>query len=353
MVVGRAQGALRMAIARKTPLLITAAFAVMLSGCGQELPPHLRPLPAEAKAMLTEKGMTEDAPILVRIFKEESELEVWKSKDDGRFHHFKTYPICNWSGKLGPKTRQGDKQAPEGFYRVSQRLMNPNSQFHLSFNLGYPNKFDRSHGRTGNYLMVHGDCRSAGCYAMTDALIEEIYALARESFKGGQKKFTVQALPFRMTPDNMRRHARHKSYPFWKTLKVGYDHFEYTRQEPKVDVCEKRYLVNVAFLDNRQKPDAKAACPVYQAMPLEKAPDPPMIQEAHQKKKTARPMAFAPIADKPSLSLAAPASPSAAAQATIGRGTTFGFGLAPARPSYSGFAFRSNSTLGAPAASAK
>lgn len=339
-----------MARANKMSLLIPTALAVMLSGCGQELPPHLRPLPAEAKALLSEKGMTEKAPIFVRIFKEESELEIWKAKDDGRYSHFKTYPICNWSGKLGPKIKQGDKQAPEGFYRVSQRLMNPNSQFHLSFNLGYPNKFDRAHGRTGNYLMVHGDCRSAGCYAMTDALIEEIYALARESFKGGQEKFTVQALPFRMTPDNMQRHAGNRSYPFWKTLKVGYDHFEYTRQEPKVEICEKRYLVNVAFLDQRGKPDAKAACPLYQALPLEKAPDPPMIQEVHQNKKTARPMAFAPVADTPALSLpAASAVPSAASQATIGRGTTFGFGLAPAKPSYSGFVFRNNMTLGAPA----
>lgn len=338
-----------MARAIRTSLLIPSALAVMLSGCGQELPPHLRPLSPEATALLTEKGMAQEAPIFVRVFKEESELEVWKAKDDGRFHHFKTYPICNWSGALGPKIRQGDKQAPEGFYHVSQRLMNPNSQYHLSFNLGYPNKFDRSHGRTGNYLMVHGDCRSAGCYAMTDALIEEIYALARESFKGGQEKFSVQALPFRMTPDNMRRHAKHQAYPFWKTLKTGYDHFEYTRQEPKVDVCEKRYVVNVAFLDTPARVDPKGACPIYEALPLEKAPDPPMIQEAQKQKKTTRPMAFAPIVEEPGASPAA-SEPSAASQATIGRGTTFGFGLAPAKPTYSGFAFRSNATLGAPAA---
>lgn len=324
-------------------LLVVAALAVLLAGCGQELPPHLRPLSPEAKALLAEKGMREDAPIFVRIFKEESELEVWKQTADGRYGHFKTYPICNWSGKLGPKYRQGDKQAPEGFYRVSKRLMNPNSQYHLSFNLGYPNKFDRAHGRTGDYLMVHGDCKSAGCYAMTDALIEEIYALAREAFRGGQKEFSVQALPFRMTPENMRRHARHKAYPFWKTLKVGYDHFEYTRQEPKVDVCEKRYVVNVAFLEEEARVDPEGACPIYQELPLEKAPDPPMIQEAGREpavrkaespsKKAPPPMAFAPEDTS-----------SAATQATIGHGRTFSF--APAVPSRSWFAFTNNATLG-------
>jgi murein L,D-transpeptidase YafK len=108
--------------------------------------------------------------VYVRIFKDESELEIWKQRDDGRFHHFKTYPICNWSGELGPKLATGDKQAPEGFYTITPVLMNPNSKYYLSFNLGYPNAFDKAHGRTGDSVMVHGKCRSAGCYAMTDAL---------------------------------------------------------------------------------------------------------------------------------------------------------------------------------------
>jgi len=298
--------------------------------------------------------MKESAPILVRIFKEESELEVWKQKDDGHYHHFKTYPICNWSGKLGPKKQQGDKQAPEGFYRVSERLMNPNSNFHLAFNLGYPNSYDRANGRTGDFLMVHGDCKSAGCYAMTDALIEEIYALAREAFKGGQEAFTVQALPFRMTDENMRRHAKDPSYPFWQTLKVGYDHFEYSRQEPKVAVCNKQYLVNVSFMGTSRVNPAEP-CPMYQALPLEKAPEPPMIQEAKNqsqpRKKLPPPMAFGPAPEAPIASAQPdvtgsikPADPSAASQATIGGGSTFGF--APAKPSWSGFSFRSNSTLG-------
>jgi murein L,D-transpeptidase YafK len=211
--------------------------------------------------LLGKKGMNAQSPIFVRIFKEESELEVWKQRSDGRFYPFKTYPICNWSGQLGPKTEYGDMQAPEGFYTITREQMNPNSHFHLALNLGYPNAFDKAHRRTGDYLMVHGKCKSAGCYAMTDALMEEIYALARESFLGGNDSFQVQALPFRMTDANMARHRDHPAYAFWKTLKQGYDYFELTRQPPVVGVCNKNYVVNVGLADAaRMKPDG--ACPI-------------------------------------------------------------------------------------------
>ncbi len=208
------------------------------------------------------------APIFVRIFKQESELEVWKARDDGRFYHFKTYPICNWSGDLGPKIRQGDKQAPEGFYKVTANQMNPNSSFHVAFNLGYPNAYDKVNGRTGNFLMVHGKCRSAGCYAMTDGLVEEIYALARESFRGGQQDFEVHAYPFRMTDANMQRHRKHKWYRFWRTLKRGYDHFELHRIPPTVAVCERRYVVNV-HLPPQRRIDPQGSCPRFKRPMIE------------------------------------------------------------------------------------
>ena len=317
----------------KRSLLIAALCAAGLAGCSQVVPPHMKPIPAEAKALLAQKNMREDAPIMVRIFKEENELEIWKAKDDGRFHHFKTYPICTWSGKLGPKFKQGDKQAPEGFYKVSAKLMNPNSKYHLSFNLGFPNAFDKAHKRTGKYLMVHGDCRSAGCYAMTDALIEEIYAMAREAFTGGQEAFDVQALPFRMTLENMRRHSRNKNYAFWRNnLYQGYKDFEVSQLPPKVDVCERRYLVNVNFL-NGGPTDPAAACPKYERLPVEAIPKAPMYQEARSN---------APIQSKIKRQASAPAS-TAASQATIGHGSTFGF--APKKPSVAGFAFRTNSKL--------
>lgn len=236
------------------------AVAVLLSACSQvEIPPYLRPLSKETMMLLGKKGMTVATPMHIRVFKEESELELWKQREDGRFYHFKTYPICNWSGTLGPKLRQGDLQAPEGFYSVPQHMMNPNSQFHLAFNLGYPNAYDRANNRTGDFLMIHGKCKSAGCYAMTDALIEEIYALARESFIGGQELIHVHAYPFRMTETNLARHKDSPHYKFWLTLKESHEFFEVARQPSNVVVCERRYVVNASH-GNRPRPKPDGAC---------------------------------------------------------------------------------------------
>jgi murein L,D-transpeptidase YafK len=260
-----------MSIGNVVRLACAACLSVLLGGCplggGGGIAPALKQLPAATQVLLAKKGMTQEEPILVRIFKEESELEIWKQKSDGRYYHFKTYPICTWSGELGPKVVEGDKQAPEGFYTVTPGQMNPNSQFHLAFNLGYPNSYDKVNGRTGSALMVHGDCRSAGCFAMTDALIEEIYALAREAFRGGQEKFNVHVFPFRMTDANMKRHRKSKWYRFWKTLKVGYDDFELSRIPPKVTVCSRQYLVNAEFLGHVARPDPASTCPAYRRVP--------------------------------------------------------------------------------------
>lgn len=239
--------------------------ALFLSACSQTFEPTSNaaknPIPKATQELLLKKGMRISAPIFIRIYKKESELEIWKQKDDGLFYPFKSYPICNWSGKLGPKLKQGDKQAPEGFYRVSRGQMNPNSKFHLSFNLGYPNQYDRSLNRTGANLMVHGDCKSAGCYAMTDALVEEIYAIAREAFDGGQKSFDVHAYPFRMTTKNMEKHRRSRWIKFWRVLKTGYDEFEQTRIPPVVRVCERRYHVNPAFANVNFQINPAGPCP--------------------------------------------------------------------------------------------
>lgn len=261
-----------MSFRKLATLAVAASCSLALAGClpgigGSEIAAALKPLPAETQVLLAKKGMTEASPIFVRIFKEESQLEIWKEKSDGRYYHFKTYPICTWSGDLGPKIREGDKQSPEGFYTVTTGQMNPNSQFHLAFNLGYPNAFDKANGRTGSALMVHGDCRSAGCYAMTDALIEEIYAIAREAFKNGQTKFHVHAFPFRMTAANMKRHRKNKWYSFWKTLKPGYDDFELTRKTPEVYVCSKQYLVNAQFIEGASSISPVDSCPAYRRVP--------------------------------------------------------------------------------------
>jgi murein L,D-transpeptidase YafK len=225
-----------------------------------------QPVPPKLIAAMAEKDMDLQSPILVRLFKEEAELEIWKQDRSGRFALLKTYPICRWSGDLGPKVREGDRQAPEGFYAISPAQMNPQSAYYLSFNTGYPNAYDRSLGHTGSELMVHGDCSSRGCYAMTDEQIAEIYSLGRESFFGGQKSFQFQAYPFRMTPVNMARHRNNPNMPFWKMIKEGYDHFEVTRQEPKVDFCEKKYVFDAVKPPNaKQDPvfNASAKCPAY------------------------------------------------------------------------------------------
>src|SRR3954469_25053801 len=236
-------------------LLTSAALAavVALAGCetdGLQSGRAMKELSAELRGDLQQKNMPVESPMLVRLFKQEAELEVWKQDAAGRYELLKTYPICRWSGELGPKIREGDRQAPEGFYNITPAQMNPNSQFYLSFNMGYPNAFDKAHGRNGAHLMVHGDCSSRGCYAMTDDQIGEIYALARESFFGGQRAFQVQAYPFRMTAANFAKHRNNPNIPFWRMLKEGNDHFELTHQEPVVEVCEKRYVFNPQAAQN-------------------------------------------------------------------------------------------------------
>jgi murein L,D-transpeptidase YafK len=227
---------------------------------------HLSPIPPATMALMAQKGMSRNDPILIRSFKKESEMEVWKRGSNGRYALLKTYPICRWSGQLGPKVREGDRQAPEGFYTVSPAQMNPNSAYYLSFDTGFPNAYDRSFGRTGGNLMVHGSCSSRGCFAMTDANIAEIYALARDSLSGGQRGFQFQSYPFRMTPKNLAQHRLDPNIAFWKNLKEGSDYFEVAKEEPRVTIADRRYQFNVsdetsvaAVMEKRQQDEQEVA----------------------------------------------------------------------------------------------
>jgi len=201
---------------------------------------------------LKKKGLVLGNSIFLRITKTQSKadkqgrLEAFVENDKGDFILFKTWDICTYSGKLGPKLKQGDGQSPEGFYFVKPNQMNPYSSYHLSFNLGYPNAFDRAHERTGNYLMVHGDCVSIGCYAMTDKGIEEIYTLMGAALKGGQPFVRVHAFPFPMTEENMKAHKDNANIAFWENLKMGWDWFEETHRPPNVNVVQKRYIFSTA-----------------------------------------------------------------------------------------------------------
>jgi murein L,D-transpeptidase YafK len=181
-------------------------------------------------------------------------------KADGRYAYLKSYPMCRWSGQLGPKVREGDRQVPEGFYSITPAHMNPNSAYYLSFDVGYPNAYDRAMGHTGGSIMVHGICSSAGCFSMTDAQIAEIYAIARESFAGGQRAIQMQSYPFHMTAENLAKYRLDQNIGFWKQLKEGADNFEVAKQDVSVGVCNRHYVFNAAPADGSHF-DAIAACP--------------------------------------------------------------------------------------------
>jgi murein L,D-transpeptidase YafK len=258
-------------------LLLTVAVAGpwvpvrCLGGDGSQLPSKAtQELSRELLTLLQQKRMPKHSPILVRVFKEEAELEVWKQDVSGHFQLLKVYPICRWSGDLGPKLHEGDRQAPEGFYTITSELMNPNSNYYLAINTGFPNSFDTANDRDGTFLMIHGDCWSSGCYAMTDEQMGEIYSLARDSLAGAQPTFQIQAYPFRLTPANLARHRTNPNMDFWKMLKIGNDHFETARLEPKVAVCDRRYVFDAYPPPNSSEPfvfDPTSKCPTFVVNP--------------------------------------------------------------------------------------
>lgn len=219
-----------------------------LSALSVDIPTSSR---AERSIASVEKALKEEfsaqslrygAPIFIRIFKDPGVLEVWVESGSGAFVKFKSYDICTFSGDLGPKLKEGDNQSPEGFYFVNARRLNPWSRFHLSFNLGYPNQYDRFHGRTGSALMVHGDCISIGCYAMTDAYINEIYALTVSALESGQPFIRVHSFPFELELENLYKYSNSQWYSFWLNLKEGYDYFNKHRRPPNVEVANGKYV---------------------------------------------------------------------------------------------------------------
>lgn len=235
-------------------LVVTAAVVAALAGCTNETLDSVNisnvknkteyQLSSKLVSKMRELGMQKSSPILLRIFKEEGTLEVWKANTANRFQLLKSYKICAWSGKLGPKVKEGDRQAPEGFYPLYPHQMNPNSSYYLAINTGFPNAYDKANNRSGTHLMIHGACSSSGCYSMTDEQVIEIFALARDAFRGGQENIQLQAFPFRMTAENMARHRNNSNIEFWKMLKEGYDQFEVTKRPPQVNVCERKYVFN-------------------------------------------------------------------------------------------------------------
>ena len=246
--------------ARAEPLQVVPAQLVP----GQVVPGKASaPIPASTLALMTAKGTTPAAPLVLRSYKKESEIEVWKENRGGRFVFVKTFPICRWSGQLGPKRRAGDRQTPEGFYPVGPRQMNPNSHYYLSFDTGFPNAYDRAHGWSGSAVMVHGTCSSMGCFAMTDRAVGEIYAIARDALAAGQPAFQLQAYPFRMSAANMALYRNDPDIDFWRQLKEGSDRFEATGEILSWRVAAGRY----AFAPSAD-PGKEAAAQAYHAAEL-------------------------------------------------------------------------------------
>lgn len=241
--------------ARAIALERTERYSRAMAGAALPGSPDLERL----EERLREKGLKHGDPVLVRIFKREFELELWMARG-GTFEKFATYPICMWSGALGPKTKTGDYQAPEGFYWVAKSQLNPNSKYYRSFNLGYPNVYDQALGRTGSALMVHGACASVGCYAMTDAQMGEIWTLVTAALDAGQPAFQVQAYPFRLTPQNLDAYKGSPHEDFWRDLAAGSDAFERTHLPPAVNLCQGRYTFEQAMSNTSSPPGIAMRC---------------------------------------------------------------------------------------------
>lgn len=260
----------RSVVRRLAAVAVMTSASVCLAACdeggaggglgigGSERASHS--LAPEILALMEKKGVAQNSPILIRTYKKEAEFEIWKMKPDGRYTPLKTFPMCRWSGQLGPKTREGDRQVPEGFYKITPGQMNPTSAYYLSFNVGYPNAYDRAWGHAGGSIFVHGACSSAGCFSMTDQQIDQIYAVAREAFAGGQQVIQMQSYPFHMTPENMAKYRGDPNIAFWRQLKEGADNFEVSKQDVNVGVCARHYVFNVTT----RNMDPSGPCPALQ-----------------------------------------------------------------------------------------
>ena len=219
-----------------------------LSACSQR---HVEPIKfldrsrieADLRKKLAAKGLTYGTPVHLMAFKESKELEIWLEEDGGhKFRHFATLPICAFSGDLGPKLREGDRQTPEGFYNLRHEFLHPSSAYHLAIDIGFPNSLDRSLGRTGSLIELHGACQSIGCYAMGNSGIEEIYLLVEQSFMRGVRRATFAAYPFRPTPERLAAERDHIWFEFWENIAGSYTKFMDLRRPPHFIPLRGRYL---------------------------------------------------------------------------------------------------------------
>ena len=253
--------------AEVTPDLTPARTEHKRAASDGKLPLPGTPDLAKFDERLATRGLPAEASVMIRIFKAESELEIWMSRGGTATDYvlFATYPVCYWSGTLGPKLKEGDRQAPEGFYTVTLPQAYPNGARHPeALNLGYPNAFDSLHARKGSYILIHGGCASIGCFAMTDAVNKEIRTLSLRALNQGQAYIPIHVFPFRMTEANIAHYDKPEVHDFWQNLKVGYDVFERTHRPPRVSVCEQRYDFDPTDALGAANPGPVSVCPQTQ-----------------------------------------------------------------------------------------
>lgn len=194
------------------------------------------------KAVLAENDIKiSELNVYMRIFKKDMELELWgKNKADKEYKLLKTYAICQSSGQLGPKRRQGDYQVPEGFYHVD--AYNPASSYYLSMRINYPNKSDKILGyknALGGNICIHGSCVTIGCVPLTDTYIKELYLFCIEAKNNGQEKIPVTVYPAKFSDEKYKKllntfTATEEEEGLWHDLKVAYDIFEKSHQLPTI-----------------------------------------------------------------------------------------------------------------------
>lgn len=229
-----------------------ALLLVMTIAKAKDLDSLLANYPRAMQAALNTEGFWQEAfashnmsfppeMLFLRAFKQEKVLEVWAA-ESGPYQLIKTYEICMIPGKLGPKIRQGDKQVPEGIYFID--TLNPNSDFHLSMRVNYPNEADliRSAAEKdpGGDIYIHGDCYSVGCLPMQDEPIEEIFWLVTmQQHRYPEQAIPVHIFPFRFSDSNWSLHAKteFKWQEFWQDLEKIDAYFESNRFPAKTSVA--------------------------------------------------------------------------------------------------------------------
>jgi murein L,D-transpeptidase YafK len=237
------------------------------------------------QAELAQAGVTMGSPVYLRIFKSNGKdgafrtigsvqgeweerwipnlkrawVELWMQGKDGSYQLLKSYPVCTYTGNLGPKRVADDKQAPEGFYTIQSAGMNPNSAYYRSMDIGYPNAYDRLQHATGSQIKIHGMCISGGCFTMGEPQreehqhMEELYTLVKAAHAEGQTQVPVHIFPFPMTEENLDLHANSNWIQFWTLLKPAYDLFERDHIPPQVHLLDGEYVITPGLLQSRDR----------------------------------------------------------------------------------------------------